>query len=230
MDFGFALEGFGRAATGGYQIWRDKVRQVVLTANRGAIETAMADGKNKLRADLRAAGLGALEKSWQSEMFPRRGLAWEPSGLLYSKAEIIVSAFDEGVTIRSKDGGLLAIPIKGGFAEDFPNPRGAETKVDYARQKFGDRLFTIPASGDRPAILAVEMVGQTKTGRLTTRRKTKTNKYTKGTFTAPLFWLVPQARLEKRLDIQSTFDQIERKFFSDYTRQLAREINQAGID
>jgi hypothetical protein len=230
VEIDFDLQGFGLAATGGYQAWRDKLRLAVLTTNRDVIEDTIDYGKGVMRADLRAAGLSGLDKTWQGEMFPRRGLAWEPSGFLFSKAEVIVQAFDEGATIQPKEAGLLAIPIPGGFAEDFPNPRGPRTKVDYAREKFGDRLFVIPATAGRPAILAVKLVGQTSTGKLRARNLTKTGKFGKGTFTAMLFYLVPEARLEKRLDIQSRFDQIERKFFSTYTQRLAREINAAGID
>jgi hypothetical protein len=202
----------------------------VLETNRESLEAASAHGKGVLRASLRAANLGALEKTWQADIYPRRGLAWEPTALIYSKAELIVAAFDAGETIGPKDGGLLAVPIPGGFAEEFPNPRGPDTKVDYARQKFGDRLFVIPARAGRPAILAAELVGQTKTGRLTARQRLKSGKVGQGTFTAFLFFLVPQVTLPKLLDIQSDFQKIERKLFNDYTRMLAARINAAGLN
>lgn len=223
------LEGFDKALSGGYQDWRDDIRLAILEANRETLERAGEHGKSVLRASLRAANLSGLEKTWQADIFPRRGLAWEPTALIYSKAELIVAAFDAGETIGPKDGGLLAVPIPGGFAEDFPNPRGPDTKVDYARQRFGERLFVIPARAGRPAILAAELVGQTKTGRLTARKRLKSGKVGKGTFTAFLFFLVPQVTLPKLLDIQGDFAKIERKFFSDYTRTLAAKINAAGI-
>ncbi len=221
---------FELATSGKLGIWREKVQKAVLHTNRGVLEEVEVFGKDTLRADLRAAGLNGLEKTWQGELYPRKGLAWEPVLLLHSKAPVIVSAFDEGPTITPNGDGMLAIPIPGGFAEDFPNPKGPDTKVDYARQKFGDRLFVVPATSNRPAILAARLVGQTKTGRLTARKKTKTGKYGKGTQTAMLFFLVPQVRLPKLLDIPGRFEEIERKLFELYPRVLKRELRAQGVD
>ncbi|MEO1187553.1 MAG: DUF6441 family protein, partial [Pseudomonadota bacterium] len=150
---------FTLAMTGQLSEWREGVRVAYMTAARDALKHVGATGKAKLRADLRNAGLGGLEKSWQDEIHPRRGLAWEPAIEVYSKAPVIVKAFDEGATIRPTGDGMLAIPIPGSFAEDLPNPPGSDDKVDYARRRFGDRLFVIPANANRPAILAARMVG-----------------------------------------------------------------------
>ncbi len=220
---------FQLAVTGQLSKWRSGVSESVVRANRGVLESTGQFAKRTLRADLRQAGLSALEKTWQTEIYPRRGLAWEPALRIFSKAEVIVSAFDEGPTITPIGDGMLAIPIPGGFAEDFPNPKGPDDKVDYARRKFGDRLFVIPANGNRPAILAAEMVGVSKGGRLGPRKKTKTGKFTKGTQTAMLFFLVPQVRLPKLLDIQRDFRRIEQYLIEQYPRELARELREAGI-
>lgn len=220
---------FKLALGGNLSKWREGVALAVLRANRGALEATEAFGKKTLRADLRRAGLNALEKTWQGDLYPRKGLAFEPALRIYSKAEVIVSAFDEGPTIKPTGDGLLAIPIPGGFAEDFPNPKGPDDKVDYARRKFGDRLFVIPANGNRPAILAAEMVGVSKGGRLGPRKKTKTGKFTKGTQTAMLFYLVPQATLPKLLDIRRDFRRIEKFLIEEYPRQLSKELRAAGI-
>jgi hypothetical protein len=220
---------FTLALNGQLSKWRAGVGEAVVRANRGALEATSDFAKRTLRADLREAGLGALEKTWQTDIYPRKGLAYEPALRIYSKAEVIVSAFDEGPTIKPTGDGMLAIPIPGGFAEDFPNPKGPDDKVDYARRKFGDRLFVIPANGNRPAILAAELVGVSKGGRLGPRKKTKTGKFTKGTQTAMLFYLVPQARLPKLLDIRRDFRRIEKFLIEEYPRALKRELREVGI-
>ncbi len=220
---------FTLAINGKLSQWREGVSEAVLRANRSSLEATLDFGKRTLRADLRQAGLNALEKSWQGEIYPRKGLAFEPAVRIFSKAEVIVGAFDEGPTITPTGDGMLAIPIPGSFAEDFPNPKGPDDKVDYARRKFGERLFVIPANANRPAILAAEMVGVSKGGRLGPRKKTKTGKFTKGTQTAMLFFLVPQARLPKLLDIRRDFDRIEKFLIDTYPRQLAQELRRVGI-
>lgn len=220
---------FQLAQNGNLAKWRAGVGEAVVRANRGVLVATGEFAKRTLRADLRQAGLNALEKTWQFEIYPRKGLAYEPAMRIFSKAEVIVSAFDEGPTITPTGDGMLAIPIPGSFAEDFPNPAGPDDKVDYARRKFGDRLFVIPANGNRPAILAAEMVGVSRGGRLGPRKLTKTGKFTKGTQTAMLFFLVPQARLPKLLDIRRDFRRIERFLIEEYPRQLANELRQAGI-
>lgn len=221
---------FDLALTGQLSKWRESVRTSYMEAAREALEVIGAEGKAKLRADLRGAGLGALEKTWQTEMHPRKGLAWAPAVEIFSKAPVIVSAFEEGATIKPTKEGMLAIPIPGSYAEDFPNPKGADDKVDYARRRFGDRLFVIPANGQRPAILAARMVGVSKGGRLGPRKKTKTGKFTKGTQTAMLFYLVPQARLKKRLDIKTIFGELQQRLPKEFLKRFEDKLREAGIN
>jgi hypothetical protein len=219
---------FQAALAGNLDGFQSDVRGAVAEAGRGTLESIKDKGLVRLRGSLRDAGLGMLDKSWRAEIYPRNGNAIEPAILFYSKADQIVRA-NEGETIRAGNGKKLAIPIPGSPAESFPNPRGPETKVDYARQKFGDRLFVIPANRVRPAILAAEGVGLTKTGRVTLRKKTKTGKWGKGTATIFLFWLVDEAVMQQRLDVAADFERISREFESEYPRQLANAIKRAGL-
>ncbi|RAN30636.1 DUF6441 family protein [Hyphomonas pacifica] len=218
------------ALDGGLAEFQDGVMEAVSVAGRETVETLRDMGLSKLRGSIRDAGLGdRLANAWRAEIYPKRGFALNPAILFWSKADVIVNAH-QGETIHAKDGNLLAIPIPDGPAVDFPNPRGPDTKVDYARKKFGDRLFVIPANPVRPAILAAEGVGFTKTGRLTLRKQSaKTGKWGKGSATVFLFWLVEEAVLQQRLDVQADFDWIDRTFQAEYSRILADNMLRAGL-
>jgi len=198
-----------------------------LQAGRKTMEIMERKGLDILRGSVVEAGLGQqLANTWQADIYPARGLSYNPAIVFYSKAPEIIGAH-QGETIRASGGTWLAIPIPGSPAEDFPT-RGM-TRVEYARQKFGDRLFSIPARGGRLSILAVENVSLTKTGRVSVRQKTKTGKYGKNAATLFLFWLVPQVTLDARLDVQADFRQVGQMFANEFERIFGEQLLQAGL-
>lgn len=216
------------ALMGNLDGFEEDVKNAVSQAGRETMEAMRDMGLDRLRSSLKKAGLDAIEKSWRGEIYPRRGFSTEPALFIYSKAPEIVSS-NQGEVIRGKGGGWLAIPIPGSPAMDLPNPRGSETRVDEARRRFGERLFTIPARAGRAAMLAVEGVGFTKTGRVTVRKKTKSGSWGKGSMTVPLFWLVPDATMPGRLDVEADFRWIRERFEEEYPRHMARALVRAGL-
>lgn len=216
------------ALMGDLEGFEEGVKQAVGTASRETMEAMRDMGITRLRSSLAKAGLSAIEKTWRGEIYPRRGWALEPALFIYSKAPEIIAA-NQGEVIRGKNGGWLAIPIPGSPAQDLPNPRGPETRVDEARRRYGERLFTIPAKAGRPAMLAVEGVGFTKTGRVTVRKKSKSGKWGAGTMTVPLFWLVPQVTMQDRLDVEADFQWISDRFAEEYPRHMASALVRAGL-
>lgn len=229
-DLTFSLPGpWDAALVGKLGEFSSDVRKAWLEAINGSMHTAGRHGLGILRDDLVRNGLEGLKNTWRSEVFPRAGLAYEPSVIWFSNAEAIVSSFDDGQPIRAKTGGFLAVPIPGSPAEDFPNPRGPDTKVDYAQQRFGDQLKFVPGTPRRPAMLVLEGGSFTKTGKLSRRKRTKTGKFGKGTASIPLFFLVKEVRLGKRLDVQARFKEITADFTTRMPRELARELARRGL-
>ncbi|MDP1555483.1 MAG: DUF6441 family protein [Hyphomonas sp.] len=216
------------ALMGNLEEFEDGIKTAVATAGRETMVEIRDKGIGRLRTSLKQAGLDAIEKTWRGDIFPERGQALNPAIFIYSRAPEIVNA-NQGEVIRGKGGGWLAIPIPGSPAEDFKNPPGPGTKIDVARQKFGDRLFMIPARRGRPAMLAVEGAGITKTGRVTLRKQNKSGQWGKGTQTVFLFWMVPQVTLEPRLDTKADFAWIEKMFEEEYPRILAQNLVRAGL-
>lgn len=219
-DFFLALEGR-------FEEVIDVAGEAVRMASWTAVKEAAEITQRELRQDLRSAGLETLEGTWRLEMFPSRaGQANNPAAWIYSRAEYIVAAFEEGVTIRSRDGSLMAVPIPDSPARDLRNPRGPETKVDEARRRFGELKVVPGVPGVRPAMLVAEGVGYTPTGRLSRRKRLKSGNWGKGVASVPLFFLVPQVRLEKRLNVQRIFESGSREFESRLNRALDHHLRQ----
>jgi hypothetical protein len=191
----------------------------LLRANREAVEAATHAIRDDLRKDLRRAGLAELEKTWRADLYPRRGLAANPAGFVFSRAEYIVEAFERGATIRGKHGNKLAVPIPGSPADQIRNPRGPGDKVDAARRRFGELKVIPGVPGGRPAMLAA-VGGYSASGRFGARKRLKSGRYGKGAATVPLFWLVENVRLQKRLNVVQIMARGERRFEARLTHAL----------
>ena len=163
---------------------------------------AAGDGlKGSLRKQVTAAGLGArLSRTWRGRVYNNQG--HNAASLVWSKAPRIIRAFDEGVTIRSKDGFWLAIPTaaapKSGIGGKRINPS------NFPEHRFGPLRFVYRRG--KPSLLVVDGVRvSAQTGRVGRQAKgggrTKSGSYKQGISTVAMFVLVPQVKLRKRLDI-----------------------------
>lgn len=167
-----------------------------IKAGESAVTRAMTAAGQELKTDWRAqitqAGLGArLARSIRSQSYPKRGESLEAATLVWTKAPQIIGAHDSGPLIRSKAGFWLAIPT-----EAAGKGRGGKrlTPGEW-EQRRGLRLrFIYRKRG--PSLLVAE-------GRLNSRgigvaSRSKTGR---GLTTVPVFLLVPQVKLRKRLDL-----------------------------
>ncbi|WP_299364180.1 DUF6441 family protein [uncultured Paracoccus sp.] len=165
-------------------------------AGEKAVTTAMRDAGTGLKAAWRAqitgAGLGArLARTIRSEQFPKGRASLNAAALVWSKAPVIVGAHDTGPLIRSKDGFWLAIPT----AAAGKSLRGGRITPGEWERRTGLRLrFVYRRSG--PSLLVAEGRLNTKGRAVASRSKTG-----RGLTTVPIFLLVPQVRLKKRLDL-----------------------------
>lgn len=173
-----------------------------IAATKGMRMTT-ADLKVAVRAEITRGGLGTrLPKSVRSIDYPKSGTSLSPAGVVVSNAPHILDAFENGVTIGPKRGSYLAIPTA-----DAPKGRGGRRlKVREAIERFGEprvikdpttaklcmAFFTIAAksgNGQRRAT-----AGRMKQGR---RRTLKI-----------FFFLVPLARLPRRLNVASVLQRV----------------------
>lgn len=170
--------------------------QAEITAGEKAVTAAMREAGTGLKTDWRSqitgAGLGRrLANSIRSQTFPRAGESLEAAALVWSKAPTIIRAHDTGPLIRSKDGFWLAIPLP---AAGKSLRGGRITPGEWERRR-GLRLrFVYRRRG--PSLLVAEGRLNTKGQAVASRSKTGRNQVT-----APIFLLVPQVKLRKRLDL-----------------------------
>lgn len=180
---------------------RRGMQREVLNAERAVTAGTREAGdglKNDWRAQVTAARLGRrLANTIRRRSYPSAGASIDAAALVYSNAPDIVSAFDEGALIRSKDGFWLAIPTE---AAGRGSRKSRLTPGEWERRR-GLRLRFVYRPSGIGLLVADEArvskrgVAQQKRGK---RRKDGT---LTGAQTVPIFILVPQVRLAKRLDL-----------------------------
>ena len=165
-------------------------------AGEKAVSVATREAGNSLksawRAQITGAGLGArLARTIRSEQFPNGKPSLGAAALVWSKAPGIINAHDTGPLIRSRNGFWLAIPTPAAGKSS----RGGRITPGEWERRTGLRLrFVYRRSG--PSLLVAEGRLNTKGRAVASRSKTG-----RGLTTVPIFLLVAQVRLPKRLDL-----------------------------
>jgi hypothetical protein len=157
-----------------------------------AMREAGASLKAAWRGQIIGAGLGSrLANSIRLASFPKSGDSLNAAALVWSKAPVIIGAHDTGPLIRSKDGFWLAIPTPAAGK----SARGGRTTPGEWERRTGLRLrFIYRRRG--PSLLVAEGRLNSKGRAVGSRAKTG-----RGLTTVPIFLLVPQVKLPKRLDL-----------------------------
>jgi hypothetical protein len=181
----------------------------LLKAELGVAERAVTAGireatdglKTELRGQIAGAGLGSrLANTWRGEVYPKGQPSIGAAGYVFSKAPGIVRLYAEGAVIRSKQGLFLAIPTPA--AGRFGDGRQKITPGSWERIH-GVRLRFVYRRGG-PGLLVVDNARLTKRGRAAAnigRRQGAAFTRLSGRTTVPLFILVPQVTVRKRLDV-----------------------------
>jgi Family of unknown function (DUF6441) len=157
--------------------------------------------KTELRRQVAGAGLGQrLANSWRDRHYLNQKL--DAASLVYTKAQQIIRAFDEGAVVRSKRGRFLAIAT-----ENAPR-RGTDGRRispgTFPEHRFGPLRFVPRSNG--PSLLIVDglrasfsrQTGELRGFRRATERARRSGQ---GLTTVVMFLLVPQVKLRKRLDV-----------------------------
>ena len=170
--------------------------QAEIAAGEKAVSAAMRAAGTELKSDWRAqitgAGLGRrLANSIRSQTFPKTGGSLNAAALVWSKAPEIIATHDTGPLIRSKNGFWLAIPLPAAGK----STRGGRITPGEWERRTGLRLRFIYRRR-APSLLVAEGRLNTKGQAVVSRSKTG-----RGKVTAPIFLLVPQVNLRKRLDL-----------------------------
>jgi hypothetical protein len=153
-----------------------------VAAGERAVTAAVREAGDGLklawRGQIVGAGLGArLANSIRSEVFPKAGVSLNAAAVVWSKAPVIIGAHDTGPLIRARNGLWLAIP------------------TPAAGKALGGRRIT-PAGWERKTGLRLRFVY-----RRTGPSLLVTPAGPLPSMTVPIFLLVPQVKLPKRLDL-----------------------------
>jgi hypothetical protein len=170
--------------------------QAEITAGERAVSAAILEASSGLKSDWRrqitGAGLGdRLARTIRSAQYPKGKASLNAAALVWSNAPMIVGAHETGPLIRSKSGLWLAIPT----AAAGKSTRGGRITPREWEQRRGLQLrFVYRSRG--PSLLVAE--GRLNSHGLGVASRAKTGR---GMATVPIFLLVRQVKLTKRLDL-----------------------------
>ena len=180
--------------------------QEEVRAGERAVKAAMAEAGGELkqawRRQITGAGLGhRLPRTIRNRTYPQHTDSLDAAAFVWSNAPEIVSAHDQGVLIRSKAGFWLAIPLpaagkgRGGARltpAEWEKRRGLRLRFVYRRR--GPSLLV---ADERLNARGLGVASRSKTGR--------------GRATVPIFLLVPQVKLRKRLNLARDAERVAGK-------------------
>lgn len=168
-----------------------------LRVGERAVSAAMREAgqglKQSWRAQITGAGLGQrLANTIRNQTYPKTGASLNAAALVWSQAPEIVGAHERGAVIRAKSGLWLAIPLPAAGR----GARGARiTPADWERKR-GLRLRLVPRR-NAPSLLVAD--ARLSAGGLAKLSRSKTGR---GLASIPIFLLVRQVGLPKRLDLE----------------------------
>lgn len=175
-----------------------------------AAETAVTEGvrkvTNEIRDDLRnqvvSAGLGVpMSRTWKATVYPKGRKSIKAAGLIYPDMPKVIRAFANGETIRIKRGTFLAVPAPAAPKKGVGGKRISPS--NFPEHSLGKLRFVYRPRG--VSLLVVENMRSSKAGKF---RKAPDSalRSGRGLTTVVMFYLVPQVRLRKRLDVKSVAD------------------------
>lgn len=177
-----------------------------------------------------AAGLGKLTKTWNSKVFPEGKDSIGPAIWVWSKAPLPMRAFTQGVTIRGKDGGWLAIPTPEaarfrGVSRDGGSRRQRITPGGFERAT-GMKLQFVYTGTNIAFLIATNAARHRNAARgfrartaAEVRRGRREEKFL-------AFWLIRQVTLRKRVDLAA----LVQAAIARLKGSLAEAVKQAAND
>lgn len=177
----------------------DLMRREVLAGER-AVTAAMRAAGSALKADWRGqitgAGLGPrVGNAVRDAVYPKGGISMNATALVYSKAPKITAAHDAGPVIRSASGFFLAIPLPAAGK----GARGAKITPGEWEARTGRRLTFIYRRGQSALLVDSGAVIRNAPAPAFGERRKRAKRFARPP--APIFALVPQVKLPKRLSL-----------------------------
>jgi hypothetical protein len=213
---------------------RARVELDFLTAARAAVGTAGRLVELDLEQAYEQAGAGRLARAWNTQVYPKRGLAEAPTADVRGKGKArtlgALRAFARGARIRPKDGDqYLAIPLPAAGPRYFGRGKVAIGPEEWQRRtglrldvaKIGGRLY-----------LVTQGVRSKKTGRIA--RKATQRRLAQGRAVERLliFLLIDGVDFQQRVNIDAIKARgpryLDNAFTAEVNALLARQQGDGG--
>ena len=185
--------------------------RAMMRAELDAAERAVTAGVSEAASGLQTAWRGqitgaalgqSLANSVRKKLYPTSGTSIRAAAVVYSNASKVVDAFDRGAIIRAKDGFWLAIPTAAAGQKGIGNKRITPGGWE---QRTGQRLRFVYRRG-QPSLLVAETRLNSKGRAVVSKSKTG-----RGLATVPIFILVLQVKLPKRLSLEGPAREAEER-------------------
>lgn len=160
--------------------------------------------KDDWRRQVASAGLGQrLGRTIRSRTFPQGTASMNAAAWVWSNAPKILDAFERGALIRAQNVTYLAIPTPEAGTKGTNRQRITPTGWE---NRTGIKLRLVLRPG-KPGLLVADGVRINKRGRaVLSRAKTRRDGIRTGVATVPIFIMIRQVQLRKRLDLASAAD------------------------
>lgn len=176
----------------------DEIRKAEVAVTHG-VRRAGQMVKTAWRDRVVRAGLGRkLPNTIRTRTYPVGGTSISAASIVWSKAEHILGAHAKGGIIRSNKGQYLAIPLPAAGKA----PRGMAMTPERFKRRTGLLLYSVELRNGNIMLFAQGRLS--KAGRAVQSRSTRG----RGVASIPVFLLVRQVRLSKRLDLDSDVERI----------------------
>jgi hypothetical protein len=194
-------------------------------AGERAVTRGVRSETDRLKRELREQVVSAfgtrgrgIANAWRSRVFPETGESLNAAGLVWSKVPTIIHAFEHGVLIRARGGRFLAIPT--GFNAP-QGRRGRGMRITPQQMVASRQAFLLPFRSRRGFVWCLPVRRGERVGRrrapliagglaavATARRRGAAAwqaELLRQGF-VPMFLLVPQVQLTRRLDVRGAAD------------------------
>lgn len=200
----------------------------VLRAGRASIEDATLQLERDFEELTKQAVPGRAWRAWRSAVFPRSGLAYDPTGSVYvngGRRSLGMMAYwtQPGVN-RAKNGTWLAIPTEAAGARG----RARDLTPGEWERRTGIRLqFVYTGKGKTAFLVAKGLKANNGSGALrsaTTLRKRRDAQAgrKRAEETVPIFVLIPFQRHANRVALEPAIARAQARLMNDFDARLSR--------
>ncbi|MFN7174985.1 MAG: DUF6441 family protein [Thermaurantiacus tibetensis] len=217
--------------------------QAAMRAVRAETEQVKQDLRRQVTSSFGGNARG-IANAWRSLVFPRSGQSLRPAGLVWSKVPNVIDAFERGALIRAKGGRkFLAIPTGFNAARGRRGRGEKGMRVTPAQMVASGQGFIRSFQSGRGFVWCLPLRQGGQTGR---RRRTRLiagglteigtgnrkgrEAWARGMLArgmVPMFLLLPQVKLAKRLDVKGAAERglrrLPRRFVAAWERESGRQ-------